>query len=170
MNFKNIAIESLEIEKKRASFWRNCDKEKLAQEITAEEIALLKELIIGRVDVLNSFELLCRVDKEEAISVLIRCYLGKGVCLYSKFGGTRFELSTILDDIVELYGKESLRNILKLDAIDKSKLVDEQVLLSFSEALDLDIEETKKWLAEPNESDLKAPSSLSNPSSIKFCH
>ena len=93
-----------------------------------------------------SNSILCRVDFDGAKEILLRRYLGKGVNLYSKFGGVTYELSTILDDIVEIHGLESLKNILKVNEIDLDKLRDEQVILSLANALNLSFEETQVWL------------------------
>ena len=146
MNFNELATHSIELNREFESFWKSVDVDDFVKNITKNEIVLLKELIIKRIDVLNSFEILCRVDFDGAKEILLRRYLGKGVNLYSKFGGVTFELSTILDDIVEIHGLESLKNILKVNEIDLDKLRDEQVILSLANALNLSFEETQAWL------------------------
>lgn len=146
MNFKELATHSIGLNREFESFWKSVDVDDFVKNITNNEIVLLKELIIKRIDVLNSFEILCRVDFDGAKEILLRRYLGKGVNLYSKFGGVTYELSTILDDIVEIHGLESLKNILKVNEIDLDKLRDEQVILSLANALNLSFEETQVWL------------------------
>jgi DNA-directed RNA polymerase alpha subunit len=115
---------------------------------SAADKDVLCNLIISRIDILNSFELLVRLDPDRALRVLTRCYLGKGVSPDTKHGGYESELSIMLDDIVEISGEPTLRKLVKLN-IDEETMKDKRVIRSFCDALSLDAEiEFLHWLEE----------------------
>ncbi len=107
---------------------------------------LLEALILRRVEVLPSFELLLTVDPGRGSSLLLRRYLGQGVNVDGKFGGYEFELATMLDDLVELGPTMSLDALVQSDQFDLGKLQDPRVRRAFAEALSLEPTEVQDWV------------------------
>jgi len=107
-------------------------------------IGSLEHLILSRIDILRSFELLSSIDLNHAEQLLLRRYLG-GVCPDTKFGGYEFELCDMLDDY-RLAGGD-LEALVKAPLFDRTKLGDPRVIRSFCEALDFDsANEFEDWL------------------------
>lgn len=105
----------------------------------------LEQLILLRVEVLNAFELMVRLDPKRSARLLLRLYLGRGVSPDTKFGGYEFELSTMVDDLVEFEGAEALAELVRSARFDPSKLDDPRVARSFSEALSCEPDELRQW-------------------------
>jgi len=105
----------------------------------------LERLILLGIEVLNAFELLVRIDPARAVELLLRRYLGRGVSPDTKFGGYEFELSTMVDDLVEIQGEGALAELVASERFDPGKLDDPRVLRSFSEALSCEPDEVRTW-------------------------
>lgn len=105
----------------------------------------LENLLLLRIEVLSAFELLVRLNPERAQAILLRRYLGRGVSPDRKFGGYEFELSTMLDDLVEIAGKNSLVGIVRSNLFDPEKLEDPRVVQSLAGALDCEPDEIPHW-------------------------
>jgi hypothetical protein len=105
----------------------------------------LEQLIAHRIEVLNAFEFLVRLAPKRAADMLLRLYLGRGVSPDTKFGGYEFELSTMVDDLVELAGEAALTSLVKSDRFDPDKLEDPRVQRCFSEALSCEPEDVLQW-------------------------
>jgi hypothetical protein len=112
---------------------------------TPANIDLLKQLIKQRIHPLNAFEHLARMDREEAIQMLITCYLLKGASPDRKFGGYVFELSTMLDDLKEFHGEAALRDLVRHSLITPTLKSDRRIAESFAEAMDISVGEVLKW-------------------------
>src|SRR5262249_38046504 len=97
---------------------------------TAEDILLLKELIISRIYPLNVFGLLVRLDRASAIEVLLRRYVGRGVDPDTKFGGYQFELAGMLTDLVDVRGEAALRDLVQHHDFNPTVLEDSRVKAS----------------------------------------
>ena len=127
--------------------WKSVDLAQLSRSLTPSDIDLVEQLILSRVDVLNAFELLVRCAPGRAEAVLMARYLGKDVSPDTKYGGFLFELDSMLNDWVEVQGKESLRHLFR--AVSPERIADARVLTAVRDVLDLrDVDEAHKWLRE----------------------
>ena len=127
--------------------WRSLSFPDVARCCSSADIELLQQLIKSRIDPLNAFEMLVRIDPRTAMQALIHWYLGKGVHPDNKFGGYTFELSTMLDDLREIAGEYALWQLIHLDAFDRNRLDDPRVREAFCDALDISQQDFGDWLA-----------------------
>jgi hypothetical protein len=141
---RNAARAALVARKALDDAWSNSDRISFSRGATREDVALLKELIISRTEILSAFEVLCRVDVQEATSVLLSRYVGDAVDPDTKYGGFEFELSTMLDNLNEIGDPEALQRLAA--AIDDEKLRDPRVVRAFCDALDIDSDAFAVWL------------------------
>ena len=101
-------------------------------------VQLLCRLIIARIFPANAFEFLVKADLDAAFEMLLRRYVGKGVCPDTKFGGYQFELSTMLTDLVETQGETSLYRLLQHANFNRDLFSDQRLLDSIYKALDIE--------------------------------
>ena len=150
--FCDIAKEALKAHEAIYDFWREFQHESMntySKEVLDRTISLLKELIVKRIEVVNCFELLIRLNFNEALDVLESRYLGDKVCLYTKFGGFQNELELMLSDYVEIRGKNSFVNEVLKRYLSSEKLSDPKVMSAFCEALGLEEDlDLKKVISE----------------------
>lgn len=106
----------------------------MAGEERVQVATLLEQLVIHRIAVTKSFELLVRLDPERAVTLLCRRYLGKNVNPDRKFGGYESELESMLADLAEV-GGDWLVALVRTDAFDEAKMQDPRVVASFCEVL-----------------------------------
>lgn len=148
--FCKIAQEALKINESIYSFWNeftDLSVNTCSKEVIEATIVLLKEMILKRIEVVNCFELLIRLNVDEALDILESRYLGNKVCLYTKFGGVQNELGLMLSDYVEIRGENSFLNEVLQRYLSSEKLNDPRVISAFCEALDLEGEiEFKKFI------------------------
>jgi len=131
------------------AFWVSNHKESIQIDFNQNEIDIIKQLILTRLDILNSFEILVKADLNEAISILNRRYFGKHVDPDTKYGGFEFEISSMLSDVVEFAGEKALINILTSEKNSTKILNDERVLRAIEEAMDFgDLDEVRSWLSD----------------------
>lgn len=119
-------------------------------EMSSDERARLAEnleaMILRRIEVANAFEWLARLDRPRATNVLLRRYLGRGVCPDNKFGGYESELSTMLEDFVEVQGIEALSELVVADRFDSEKVSDSRVARAFAEVVGCPPEDVSSWV------------------------
>lgn len=139
--FFDIARKAIKAHEEVYEFWNIYSKESVveSQGKSAEDvIPLLKEMIIKRIEIANCFELLVRLDFNEALDVLESRYLGDTVCLYTKFGGIQNELALMLSDYLEIRGEDSFMEEIIKKYLLSEKMNDPKVISAFCEALDID--------------------------------
>jgi hypothetical protein len=114
-----------------------------------ELIALLERLILKRVETTRAFHLLLKLDVQKCQQLLLRRYLGRHVSPDTKFGGYESELATMLSDLTEIHTPEALRQLVRQENFDWSKLDDSRVERAMCEALSLETHESlEAWLSE----------------------
>ncbi len=137
-DLRAAAIAALEAKRRLAETWRARAAHSDGPSLSHEDVPLLRELITSRVEVLNAFEELLRIDADAAREVLISRYLGPQVDPDGKFGGFFFELSAMIDDWVELRGVGTLRELLLSDQVPRSRLCDQRVQESIRSGCNFD--------------------------------
>lgn len=140
------AAQALTTNKALFEVWRELPVSEVAQCCTQADVKWLRELMMRRIYPANAFELLARIDVDAAIEALLDRHLGAGVDPDTKFGGYLFELATMLDDLVEIAGPETLRRLIQRDGFGRKHLNDRRVISAFSEALELNEEQWDGWV------------------------
>ena len=145
--FQSLIRTALKLNQEFINYWHSVDLNELAKNLTVEDAPMLEELILKRIEVLNLFELLLKIDPGRAKNILVRRYLGESVSPDTKFGGFEFELSTMLDDYNEILGEKALVDLINHPEIEIRRLKDTRVLRSLTEALDFNDEnESLNWV------------------------
>jgi hypothetical protein len=106
-----------------------------------------RNLVLHRIYPINAFEAVSRLSIDDALSLLLRRYAGKHAEPDGKFGGFSFELSSMLDDLFHHHGEEGLRRLISMPDFNRDALSDPRVVASFCEALDMDHNEFRNWIA-----------------------
>jgi hypothetical protein len=145
-SFRSLATEAIEAQGALSEMWRNLRVAEAAKRCDETDVELLKKLIKFRIYPVNAFELLARIDLEQAHQALLSRYVGEGVSPDGKFGGYFFELSTMIDDLKEIGGEQALRHLISLPGFDHKKLADPRVIASFADALEIQPNEFHQWL------------------------
>ncbi len=104
-------------------------------------VSTLVRLIRMRIDVLNAFELLMRIDGNRAQQVLLDLYVGKDVDPDTKYGGFTSELSIMMSDLVDFYGVKSIVQIIRSEFFDKRLLKDARFAESIVFAAEMPLDE-----------------------------
>lgn len=142
------ATNALDASRALLEFWRAVDVAQLSRSLTPADVDVVERLIRSRVDVLPAFEVLVRCAPTRAHAILLERYLGKDVSPDTKHGGFLSELSSMLDDLVEIEGEESLRHVFL--HVPSERLDDVRVLTAVRDALELaSIDEAREWLSKP---------------------
>jgi hypothetical protein len=139
-NLFNLATKAIDAHNKLEHFWKNVDLSDTTSIDNDSLIPILMELIVRRIEIVNSFELLTKISPDEALKVLERRYLGKNVSPYRKFGGFQNELSLMLSDYLEIRGTECFKTEILLNPKFKSKFSDPNVIEAMCDALDVESE------------------------------
>lgn len=145
-SFRSMAAEAIESHNALSELWRKLPMPDAARHCDETDVELLHKLIKYRIYPVNAFELLARIDLDQALQALLSRYVGEGVSPDGKFGGYSFELSTMIDDLKEIAGEQALRRLISLPGFDHKKLADPRVIASFADALDIEPDEFQQSL------------------------
>jgi len=125
--------------------WRQVESTARSALDTPEDVKTLKELIVRRIDIMNSFDALVRVDRAAAMEVLLSRYLGSGVDPDKKFGGYTSELAVMLDDLREAGGVAALRTLVSHVRFARELLSDRRVIEALADALEIPCDQVRDW-------------------------
>jgi predicted metal-dependent hydrolase len=142
---RSAAERALESHNALLAAWRQLSEQDLSS-FTLGDVDLLQRLVLSRIYPINAFAVLARLDKQAAIDVLLGRYVGNAVDPDTKFGGYTFELSSMLEDLAEAQGEESLRELLNRPNFAASRLHDPRVIAAIGDALNINSAEVVKWL------------------------
>ena len=145
-SWRSAAVTAMAADESLSDTWRALNVSLEAQNATPDDVATLVELIKKRIQPVNAFDLLARIDISVASDVLYSRYLSDDVCPDSKFGGFLFELSGMLDSIVEASGRDKLLEVVKGRDCGNARLKDPRVVEAFTDALDIPFEGFNAWL------------------------
>jgi hypothetical protein len=165
----NASAEALRLAARRAieahdelsAQWRSSQSASICLQ-SAEDVELLKQLVLRRIDPVNAFAALCRIDKSGAIAVLLRRYIGEGVDPDRKFGGFGSELWIMLDDLCEEHGEDALRDLVHHPQFNRSALRDPRVVEAFADSLDIEVGKFPDWLKENDSLEIRNKSDGKN--------
>jgi hypothetical protein len=110
------------------------------------DVSTLRELVFRKIYPVAAFSVLLKLDAETAIEVLLARYLGDTVDADRGFGGFIFDLSTMLSDLVEFGGLQSLRDLLNHPRFNNSLKADPRFIECLSSAADLEESDALKFV------------------------
>jgi hypothetical protein len=143
---RSLARQALEVQDRLLQAWTDLAPGDCRCFDEPGDRELLEQLILRRIYPVNAFALLVQIDKQAAIDVLLRRYLGDTVDPDTKFGGYAFELSTMLDDLREAHGESALRELVNHPMFNKRRLNDDRVVEAFTDSLGIDKSRLSEWL------------------------
>lgn len=142
---RRVGSEALRCHQILLDAWRELQESDIA-ELTKEDASILRSLIISRIYPINAFGLLVRIDQDAAIEVLLSLYLGINVDPDGKFGGFEFELDSMLDDLVDIGGTQSIAQLVSDDKFSIERMKDARVKRVFGEILQIEEPLVSDWI------------------------
>lgn len=142
---RRAGAEALRAQHELLNAWRGMQKSDAA-DATLDDVCLLKEMFIQRIYPINAFELICAVDLQCAIELIINLYLGVNVDPDTKFGGFQFELDSLIGDLKEAGGLQKIIQLVNHPRFALDRVDDQRVCEVLSNVLEIDTGMVSQWV------------------------
>lgn len=145
---RQAAIAAIRADDELLAAWRDFTKQNGQLPTSDADIGLLQQLVWQKIHQLNAFGALVRLNREAAINILLRRYLGSGVSPDRGFGGFFSDMSSMLSDLVEVGGAEALKALINHPNFNPEMLADHRFVEAACEAVDIQQAAFTEWISQ----------------------
>ena len=144
---RKAAITAIQAQEDLLVAWRDFNSQNETLPASDADAGLLHQLVWRKIYPLPAFTALVRMDRDAALTTLLRRYLGSGVNPDSGFGGFVFDLSSMLADLVEVGGEDELIRLITHPDFNRAMLTEPRFIESVCFAFDMELDQFPGWLS-----------------------